>query len=195
MFMQGIGCRSRTTDKSQANSSPKSLQFFKAVVLCAIIELTMDFFTAGAIAWWGSNFSSCHIPACLDLNPVGTEEGHSVTETWRLDTAEQGEKRCQQYDQETKQSSLPALITKPSGCRSFLPFTWKIGHDSSLEHHGVGTFTFPSSTFPAQHSFGISAPSQTETNPKWPYQWIKVIVTQQVSLHHGIQGRYIPIPG
>lgn len=60
------------------------------------------FLTAGVMAWWGSNLSSCHIPAFLDLNPVGREEGQGVTETCRLDTAEQGKKKCQQCDQETK---------------------------------------------------------------------------------------------
>lgn len=91
-------------------------------MLCDIIQVTMDFHTAGVMAWWGCNISSCHISSFLDLNPVGTEEGQGVTETCRLDTAEQGMKRCQQCDQETKQSSLPSLITKTSGCRSFLLF-------------------------------------------------------------------------
>ena len=119
-----------------------------ALLPCAVTQLTTDFLAASVMVRWGSNFSSCNIPAAPDLNPVGTEQGQGVMGTSRPDIEEQGEKSCQQCEQETKRSSLLALITKPPGCRSFLPFTGKTGPDSPLVHHDVGTFTFPPSTFP-----------------------------------------------
>lgn len=65
------------------------------------VQLFCDFLIVSTMVWWGSNFISCNVPASLNLNTVGTEQGQGTMEMRKLDT-EQHEKSCQQRDQERK---------------------------------------------------------------------------------------------
>lgn len=144
------------------------------------------------MAWWEPNFSSCHIPAFLDLSPGKIWSGTECYQWNEADFIQKNRVRSPESNQKTKQTPSPALVMGFPWCFlgsiSYIPTVshWQRPQNSSVfpsgqpqwghQHSGVSNIVTPNS---ALGKSGRPHSQQSEHDPKQLWCPAEVLLSPQ----------------